>query len=105
MAKGIFRVRAKVIEGRTIVKMMARHNMETGRRRDRESGELIPARFLRQLQVHHAGKLVFQASLGTAVSKNPYFGFSFDGGASGDELTLQWQENTGTAGTETAQIR
>ncbi|MBA4501191.1 thiosulfate oxidation carrier complex protein SoxZ [Marinobacterium marinum] len=100
----IMRVKAKARGATTEVKMMAKHIMETGQRKDK-SGNIIPAQFLAELEVRHAGKVVFAANLGPAVSKNPYFSFSFAGGASGDTLEVSWKENTGTSGTETAEIR
>lgn len=100
----IMRVKARAGDGRTDVKMMARHEMETGQRKDK-AGNVIPARFLSEIEVKHGGKVVFAANLGPAVSKNPYFSFSFAGGASGDTLELSWKENTGKSGSETADIR
>ncbi|SIQ12931.1 thiosulfate oxidation carrier complex protein SoxZ [Marinobacterium stanieri] len=100
----IMRVKAKSSGERTDVKMMAKHIMETGQRKDK-SGNIIPAMFLSEVEVKHGGKVVFAANLGPAVSKNPYFSFSFAGGASGDELEINWKENTGKSGSETASIR
>ncbi|MBV0933576.1 thiosulfate oxidation carrier complex protein SoxZ [Marinobacterium weihaiense] len=101
---GIMRVKAKARGDSTDVKMLIKHNMETGQRKDK-SGNVIPAKFLAEIEARHNGKLVFGASLGPAVSKNPYFSFSFAGGAAGDTLELSWKENTGASGTETADIR
>ncbi len=100
----MFRVKAKAAGGKTNVKMMAKHEMETGRRKDK-SGQLIPAQFLQTVVVKHAGNVVFEANLGTAISKNPYLGFSFAGGAKGDALEVSWTENTGKSGTDSADIR
>lgn len=100
---GIIRVKARAMNGKTEVKMLIKHIMETGRRRD-TSGNIIPAEFLSELVVRHAGKLVFAANLGPSVSKNPFFSFSFAGGAVGDTLALSWKENTGKFGIETAEI-
>ncbi|MGB2130047.1 MAG: thiosulfate oxidation carrier complex protein SoxZ [Marinobacterium sp.] len=100
----IMRVKAKASGERTDVKMMAKHIMETGQRKDK-AGNVIPALFLSEIEVKHSGKVVFTANLGPAVSKNPYFSFSFAGGASGDTLEVNWKENTGKSGSETAEIR
>ncbi|MCV6609599.1 MAG: thiosulfate oxidation carrier complex protein SoxZ [Amphritea sp.] len=102
---GIMKVKAKAKKGATNVKMMAKHIMESGQRKDKKTGELIPAMFLQELTVQHAGKTVFAGNLGTAISKNPYIAFSFEGGAKGEELTINWVENTGKTGTETAAIK
>jgi sulfur-oxidizing protein SoxZ len=103
MAK-IFRVKASARGGKTTVKMMAKHNMDTGLQKGKD-GNLIPAKFLDTVSVSHGGKVVFEANLNTAISKNPYLAFTFEGGAKGEELTVAWSENTGTTGTETAAIK
>ncbi|WP_432472699.1 thiosulfate oxidation carrier complex protein SoxZ [Amphritea sp. HPY] len=102
---GIMKVKAKAKNDVTSVKLMAKHIMESGQRKDKKSGELIPAMFLQEITIQHGGKTVFSGNLGTAVSKNPYLSFKFDGGAKGDELTISWVENTGKTGTETAAIK
>ncbi|WP_372831355.1 thiosulfate oxidation carrier complex protein SoxZ [Pontibacterium sp.] len=105
MAKKILKVKAKASGGKTKVKMMAKHIMESGQRKDKKTGQLIPAKFLQELKVEHGGKIVFEASLGTAVSKNPYIAFNFAGGAKGDELVMTWKENTGASATETVKVK
>ena len=102
---GIMKVKAKAKKGFTSVKMMAKHIMESGQRKDKNSGELIPAMFLQEISVKHAGNTVFTGNLGTAISKNPYLAFQFEGGVKGDELSITWLENTGKTGTETAAIK
>lgn len=105
MAKGILKVKAKSAGEKTKVKLMAKHIMESGQRKDKKTGELIPALFIQNLLVKHADKTVFEANLGPAVSKNPYLSFAFEGGASGDELVMTWTENSGKSATETAKIK
>ena len=105
MAKGILKVKAKAAGDKTKVKLMAKHIMETGLRTDKKTGEKIPEMYLKELKVMHGGKEVFDANMGTAVSKNPYFAFNFAGGAKGDELTMTWVESTGKTATETAKIK
>jgi len=35
------------------------------------------------------------ANFSTAVSKNPFFGFSFEGGKAGDTVKARWVDNNG----------
>lgn len=105
MAKGILKVKANASGDKTKVKLMAKHIMESGQRKDKKTGEVIPAKILQELKVEHGGKVVFTANLGTAVSKNPYLAFNFAGGAKGEELTMTWVESTGATATETAKIK
>ena len=104
MSKGILRVKARNSGDVTNVKIMAKHDMETGNRKDKK-GNLIPAKYIQNLAIDCNGRRVMDAYLGPAISKNPYFAFTFEGGAKGDELQMTWQENTGESATETAFIK
>lgn len=101
---GMFRIKAKASGGKTDVKMMAKHEMESGQRKD-GSGNVIPAMFLQSVEVKHGGNVVFAANLGTAISKNPYIAFVFNGGAKGEMLEVNWTENTGNSGTDSEEIK
>lgn len=100
----MMRVDARVLNDMTMVKLMVTHSMEDGLRKDKATGELIAAEFLREVNVEYAGKTVFAANLSAAIAKNPFFAFSFSGGAEGEAITINWIENTGKSGRETAQI-
>lgn len=100
----MFRVKAKASDGTTEVKMMAKHEMETGQRKDK-NGEVIPALYLQNVVVKHSDKIVFEANLGPAVSKNPYLAFSFAGGAAGETIEITWLENSGKSGADTGDIK
>jgi len=77
------------------VKSLMLHPMETGARKDPDSGEVVPAHHITQLVFTHQGREVMVANFSTAVSKNPYFSFSFRGASSGDALKARWVDNRG----------
>jgi len=89
------KVKAKVKNDITKVRVLAKHPMETGRRVNKETGEKIPAKYIQELTCKHDGNVVFVAQFGTSVSQNPYLAFSFKGGKKGDALELRWNDNTG----------
>ncbi len=89
------KAKAKVKNNITTVRVLARHVMETGRRINKETGERIPAKYIQELTCDYNGQPVFVAQFGTAVSKNPYIAFSFEGGKKSDTLQLRWNDNTG----------
>ena len=66
------KVRAKSSGAKTTVKILARHPMESGLRKDK-NGKAIPAHYIQDLSVKHKGNTVFVASLGPAVSKTLMF--------------------------------
>jgi len=77
------------------VKCLLLHPMETGARKDPDTGELIPAHHITQLTSTHNGETVMLANFSTAVSTNPYFSFKFRGGKAGDTLKIGWVDNLG----------
>ena len=50
MADKEMKIRAKVKDGVTTVKAIMYHEMESGSRKDKETGELIPAHFIKKLK-------------------------------------------------------
>ncbi len=104
MAKSI-KIRAKVKEGVTTVKSLMTHPMETGLRKDKKTGKLIPAHFIQHVTAKHNGNEVLSAEWGGSVSKNPYLSFKFEGGAKGDELEISWKDNQDGTDSATAKIK
>lgn len=87
------KIRLKQQKDVTRVRTLITHPMETGRRRDAISGNLIPAHFITKITLEHKDKKVVECSLGTAISKNPYFSFKFRGGKPGDKVRVGWVDN------------
>jgi len=66
------KIRAKLKSGIATVKALINHTMETGMRKNKKTGKMIPAHFINQVNVEHNGKNVMDAQWGTAITKNPY---------------------------------
>jgi len=99
------KIRAKAKDGVTTVKALMTHPMETGLRKDKKTGNMIPAHFIQNVTAKHNGKEVLMAEWGGSVSKNPYLSFKFEGGAKGDEVEISWTDNKGGSDSDTAQIK
>lgn len=97
------RVRALEKDGNTEVKILMKHDMETGLRKD-DAGNVVPAHFIQQVTVKHNDTEVLSAQFGTSVSKDPFLGFKFKGGAKGDKITVSWIDNLGDKRTDEAAI-
>lgn len=97
------RIRATAQGDAVEVRVLMSHEMETGQRRD-GSGNLVPAHFIQNVTVQHAGKTVLSAEWGPAISKNPYLQFKFKGGKKGDEIVVTWVDNKGETRTDKATI-
>jgi len=87
------KIRAKLKGDIAEVKALMPHDMESGFRRDPETGDLVAAHYITQVDVEHNGEPVMQAFWGPAVSKNPYVAFSIRNAASGDVIKLRWTDN------------
>ena len=99
------KIRAKAKGGATTVKALMTHPMETGLRKDKKTGKLIPAHFIQNVTCKHNDKVVLTAEWGGAVSKNPYLSFKFEGGAKDDAIELAWTDNQGGSDSASAKIR
>ena len=102
MAKDSIRIQAKLKDGITEVKMLLKHPMETGARKEEETGKLIPAHFIQELTCEHQGKVVLSTIWSGGISKNPYCAFKFKGGAAGELIKVTWKDNQGD--TDSAQV-
>lgn len=95
MAKKSIRIRAKLKGSVTEVKALMSHSMETGLRKDKKTGEKIPAHFIQEVVCEHNGKQILVANWSVAVSKNPYLSFKFKGAKKGDAIKISWSDNMG----------
>lgn len=89
------KVKTKLAGDIAEVKCLMLHPMETGARKDPDTGALVPVHHITQLTATNNGEIVMRANFSTAVSKNPYFGFKFQGANSGDTLKISWIDNLG----------
>lgn len=88
------RVRAVANGDSVEVQSLIQHPMDSGFVKGKD-GNLIPPHYIEVVTVEHAGKVVFAAYWGPAVSKDPYFKFTFAGGKKGDLLKISWVDNEG----------
>lgn len=96
---GQMRIRATTTAGVTSVKVLMSHPMETGLRKD-ANGVPVPKKHITDVMVTLNDKTVLQAFWGGSVSQNPFLEFSFNGGAAGDKLKVQWKDTDGETQSE-----
>ena len=104
MAKKSIKIRAKMKGEIITVKALMTHPMETGARKDKNSGELIPAHFIQEVTCQCGGKERMKAYWSGGVSKNPYLSFKFTGASKGDTVKLSWVDNQGKTDAAEAKI-
>jgi sulfur-oxidizing protein SoxZ len=105
MAKNSIRVRAKLSGDVTTVKCLMKHPMESGNRKDKKTGKMIPAHFIQEVKCTHNGNDVMTALWGGGVSKNPYLSFKFTGGKAGDNVGISWVDNKGESDSVETKIK
>ena len=92
------KIRTRTQEGAVEVLVLVTHPMETGMRKDKASGKVIPAHFIQELSIELNGKLMASVSLGIGVSENPLLGFRSKVAKNGDKLKVTWKDNQGETG-------
>ncbi|MBK1620535.1 thiosulfate oxidation carrier complex protein SoxZ [Lamprobacter modestohalophilus] len=101
---GNIKIRAKSSNGVTTVKALMSHEMETGLRKDKATGEPIPAHFIQEVTGKWNDQVVMTAFWSGGVSKNPYLSFKFNGGEKGESVEISWVDNQGQSESGTAEI-
>lgn len=94
MKSSSIKIRVKAEDGKIHLRALIKHPMETGRRKDAATGDLVPAHFINSVVVESNGEAVFSADWSTSVAADPFLSIVFDGKA-GDNVRLAWQDNTG----------
>lgn len=102
--RGKDRIRAKLQNGDTLVRILLAHPMHTGRAKDADD-ELIPAEFIQDIRCWRNDKEVLTIKCGTATSRNPFFAFQLKGGQQGDVIRLRWVDNMGAKGTTETEVQ
>lgn len=98
----MMKIRARLKDGVTEVKVLMIHPMETGRRKN-ELDEIVPAHFIQLVTATLNGKTVLEAQWGTGIAKNPYLTLRLKGARVGDKIAVSWVDNQGaTNAIETA---
>ncbi len=97
------RIRASNKDGVTEVRVLMAHAMESGLRKS-AAGEVIPGKYITDLEATTGGKTVLKAMFSGAVSQNPFLSFKFKGGNKGDKVSVKWVDNTGDTRTDEAAI-
>ena len=76
-AKARVKVPKKAAVGDVItIKTLVSHKMESGQRKDKKTGNLIPRMIINKFTCEFNGATVFSCDLDPAVSANPYLEFS-----------------------------
>ena len=96
------KIRATLNGDVTEIKVLMRHDMETGQRR--ENGVLVPAWHIQEVSVNVGGKLALKAEWGPAISKDPFLSLKVKGAAKGDTVGVTWLDNKGDSRSDETKV-
>ena len=89
------KMRVRVKDGVSIIKMLLQHPMETGARKDSGTGLKVPRYFIRELTCEYNGKPVLRTQWSWGMARNPYLSIRVKNGRSGDHVRVSWVDNMG----------
>jgi len=95
MAKARVKAPKKAKAGDIVtIKTLVTHKMESGRRKNKKTGKIIPRHIIDKFTAKFNGETFFSADWFGAVSANPYMSFSFKVAKSG-EFEFIWHDEKG----------
>jgi sulfur-oxidizing protein SoxZ len=97
------KIRARMQGDVAEVRVLMGHPMETGLRKGSD-GKIIPAHFIKEIRAELNGKVVFEAVISQAISRNPLFAFKVKGAKAGDKISITWEDNKGDKRTDTVTV-
>ena len=98
------RVPRKAKKGDVVtIKTLISHKMETGRRKNKKTGKLIPRKIINKFTAKLDGTVVFATDIHPSMSANPYISFSLKAEKSG-MLEFEWTEDGGKTFKKSAKL-
>ena len=86
------------------IKTLAEHDMESGVRRDPDTGVIYPRFIIQKVTAKYNGKLVFRANWFSGVSPNPILTFYIKAEKSG-LIEIEWKDDYSTSTYKRAYIK
>jgi len=106
MGKALVKIKPKKYKVGDIVKVdfIAIHPMETGMRKDKKTGKIIPAKYINEVKFYYNGKLFTNMNIWESTSTNPYLSVNLKITEPG-EVKVTFTDNTGESGEKTKKIK
>ncbi|MBF0369733.1 MAG: thiosulfate oxidation carrier complex protein SoxZ [Magnetococcales bacterium] len=87
-----------------LIKTLIKHPMESGLRKNKDTGEPIPAHFINSVVAEYDGNQVLKAEWTGAVSKNPFLSFNVKATKAGP-VKVTWTDNQGGSFSASANLK
>ena len=98
------KIKAKQKEDYVEIKVMAKHPMETGLRKAKNTGGRISAHYIQSLSIQSGNEKILVATT-ASISKNPYFKVNFKGVRNGDTVTVAWMDNRDAGAKKSVKVK
>jgi len=104
--KSLIKVKPKKYNVGDVVKVdfMVMHPMETGMRKDKKTGQLIPAEYINEVKFYFNDALITDMQIWESLSTNPLFTINFKIPGSG-ELKVVFKDNKGEVNEKSIAIK
>ncbi len=105
-ANNLISIKTEYNNGITHVKILIRHVMETGQRKN-DDGILIPANFIRKLQIFKESnsQILFSVDIGPSISKDPLIAFKTKNLNKADKFSIVWEDHQGKKNKIIAEVK
>lgn len=104
--KSLIKVKPKKFKTGDIVKVdfMVMHPMETGLRKDKKSGKIVPAEYINEVKFYFNNKLITQMNVWETLSTNPLFTINFKVPSKG-VLKVVYKDNQGEVNEKSKKLK
>lgn len=105
-SKSLIKIKPNSYKSGDIVKVsfMVMHPMETGLRKDKKTGEIIPEEYINSVKFEYNGKVITTMNVWETLSVNPVFTINMKVDGAG-ELKVTYTDNTGKVEETTEKIQ
>lgn len=104
--KSLIKIKPKKYKDGEIVQVsfMVMHPMETGMRKDKKTGAIVPAEYINNVKFDYNGKVITTMNVWESLSANPVFTTNMKISGSG-KLSVTFTDNKGAVSETTTKIK
>lgn len=104
--KSLIKIKPKSYKDGEIVKVnfMVMHPMETGMRKDKKTGKIVPAKYINSVKFDYNGQVITSMNVWESVSVNPVFTIYMKVNGKG-KLTVTFTDSTGEVNENSIMIK
>ncbi len=104
--KSLIKVKPKKFKTGDVVKVdfMVMHPMETGLRKDKKSGQIVPAEYINEVKFYFNDELITHMNVWETLSTNPLFTINFKVPSAGT-LKVVYKDNKGEVNEKSKKLK